>query len=73
MEIVGNNKSQNNANKGLMNGAVLQYAHSAGLLGSFLSFTFIAVREAQNLAEFLGEKGVSAGVKRRFLMCMKTV
>ena len=57
---IGNNKLKNNVNKGLMSGAVLQHAHSAGLLGSFLKVMFIAVREAQKTREFLREKGMSA-------------
>lgn len=65
-----NNESQNNVNKGLMSGAVLQHAHSAGLLGSFPEVASNAVKEAQNLREFLGQKGVSAAWKTRFVMCM---
>jgi len=70
MKIIFNSKQENNVNKGLMNVVITQHVHRKGVHGSFPEVTRLAVREAQNLAEFLGQKGVSAGVKRRFLMCI---
>jgi hypothetical protein len=70
MKIIQNIKVKNNVNKGLTSVVFLQHVHRDRGHGSFPEVERIAVREVQNLAEFLGQKGMSAGVKTRFLMCI---